>query len=67
MNFFTITLHMWFTAFMRIDITHTGKLLPKLIRFELEFVKQKLYEKFKIYGVPNRFDFKTSRRWHIGQ
>ena len=44
-----------------------GKLPPKLKRFEIESVKQKLYEKFKIYGVTNRCDFKTSRRWHVGQ
>ena len=30
-----------------------GKLPPKLKRFEIESVKQKLYEKFKIYGVTN--------------
>ena len=44
-----------------------GKLPLKLKRFEIESVKQKLYEKFKIYGVTNRCDFKTSRRWHVGQ
>ena len=44
-----------------------GKLPQKLKRFEIESVKQKLYEKFKIYGVTNRCDFKTSRRWHVGQ
>ena len=26
-----------------------------------------MYEKFKIYGVTNRCDFKTSRRWYVGQ
>lgn len=44
-----------------------GKLPQKLKRFEIESVKQKLYEKFKIYGVTNRCDFKASRRWHVGQ
>ena len=24
----------------------------------------RLYEKFKIYGVTNRINFKTSRPWH---
>jgi hypothetical protein len=44
-----------------------GKLPLELKRFEIESVKQKLYEKFKIYGVTNRCDFKTSRCWHVGQ
>ena len=48
-------------------INKKGKLPKKLKRFEIESVKQKLYEKFKIYGVTNRCDFKTSRRWHVGQ
>jgi hypothetical protein len=47
--------------------TLNGKLPQKLKRFEIESVKQKLYEKFKIYGVTNRCDFKASRRWHVGQ
>jgi len=51
----------------RNEIGRFGKLPQKLKRFEIESVKQKLYEKFKIYGVTNRCDFKTSRRWHVSQ
>jgi hypothetical protein len=50
---------------MHISLSRGGKLPQKLKRFEIESVKQKLYEKFKIYGVTNRCDFKTSRCWHV--
>ena len=41
-------------AFLGLNIL--GKLPYKLKRFEKEPVKQKLYEKFKIYWATERYD-----------